>query len=548
LNHTIRKITSGGVVTTLAGLAGNFGCADGTNSKARFNRPAAVALDAANNLFVADSFNHTIRKITPSGSVSTIAGLPGVWGNADGTNTSARFFQPDGIVVKSSGEIFVSDTGNHALRKITSFGTNWIVTTVAGLSENQGALDGTGTVARFHFPAGLAKDSAGYIYVADFGNNMIRTERLIQNYMLNAMANPSVGGTIQISPAQTLYSYGVPVSLTAVANPGFSFVGWSGDFVSTSNQISVVTTSNRTFVANFISTAELILDNPDATFTGVWTTATSAPDKFGSYYQYASTVIGLPNLAEAVYRPNILTPGKYDVAVWYPTGTNRSTQVPVLVSGSGDSVNVSLDQTTGGGAWRTIATGVDFAAGTSGFVDIKNNSGETTNVVVADAVRFTYNSTPLIFSQPHDQTVRINSNATFEVLAGAGGQIHYQWQFNEVDIPGATNSSFTVTNAQPENIGGYSVIVSNKVGAVPSEVAALQLLPPTQFNSFNLQPDGRFHFVLTGESGLNYVIETSTNLTNWVVLTNLSSPDGLIDFIDPTPGNDFRFYRARSSP
>src|SRR5439155_17184813 len=104
-NHTIRKITPAGVVSTLAGLAGNFGAADGTNSKARFYRPAAIAVDSATNLYVADSFNHSIRKITPAGKVSTIAGVAGIWGSADGTNSDARFYLPQGISIAATGEL-----------------------------------------------------------------------------------------------------------------------------------------------------------------------------------------------------------------------------------------------------------------------------------------------------------------------------------------------------------------------------------------------------------------------------------------------------------
>src|SRR5439155_181391 len=104
-NHTIRKITPAGVVSTLAGLAGNFGAADGTNSKARFYRPASIAVDSAANLYVADSFNHTIRTVTPAGKVSTIAGVAGIWGSADGTNSDARFYLPQGISIAATGEL-----------------------------------------------------------------------------------------------------------------------------------------------------------------------------------------------------------------------------------------------------------------------------------------------------------------------------------------------------------------------------------------------------------------------------------------------------------
>ncbi len=178
-NHTIRKITPAGVVTTLAGLAGNFGAADGTNSKARFNRPAGLAVDGSANLYLADSFNHTIRKITPAGNVSTLAGLAGIWGSADGTNGNARFYLPQGISVAASGDLFVGDSGNQTVRKVSPIGTNWVVSTVAGLSGLAGSTNGTGSSARFYFPAGLALDSAGYLYVADMANNEARTTRVV---------------------------------------------------------------------------------------------------------------------------------------------------------------------------------------------------------------------------------------------------------------------------------------------------------------------------------------------------------------------------------
>jgi sugar lactone lactonase YvrE len=178
-NHTIRKITPAGLVSTLAGLAGNFGSADGTNSKARFYRPAGIAVDGATNLFVADMFNHTLRKITSAGKVTTIAGMAGVWGSADGTNNAARFYLPQGISVAANGDLLVADSGNQTLRRVSPDGTNWVVSTVAGLSGLAGSTNGTGDGARFYFPAGIALNSEGYLYVADAANNLIRTTRVV---------------------------------------------------------------------------------------------------------------------------------------------------------------------------------------------------------------------------------------------------------------------------------------------------------------------------------------------------------------------------------
>lgn len=180
LNHTIRKITPVGtnwVVSTLAGLAGFPGSADGTNSDARFDRPNGVAVNQAGELFVADHYNHTIRKLTPVATnwvVTTIAGLAGVHGNADGTNTGARFWSPTGIAVDSSNHLYVTDTVNFTIRQIVPTGTNWVVTTIAGLATNYALADGTNSDARFDFPYEIAVDGADRLYVADWGNNAIR--------------------------------------------------------------------------------------------------------------------------------------------------------------------------------------------------------------------------------------------------------------------------------------------------------------------------------------------------------------------------------------
>ena len=170
-NYTIRKITPSGVVSTLAGLAGSPGSADGTGSAARFNDPYGVAVDSAGNVYVADTGNNTIRKITPSGVVSTLAGLAGSIGSADGTGSAARFFQPYGVAVDSAGNVYVADTNNNTIRKITPSG---VVSTLAGLAGSFGSADGTGSAARFYYPEGVAVDSAGNVYVADTGNDTIR--------------------------------------------------------------------------------------------------------------------------------------------------------------------------------------------------------------------------------------------------------------------------------------------------------------------------------------------------------------------------------------
>jgi sugar lactone lactonase YvrE len=171
-NNTIRKITPSGVVTTLAGTAGLDGSADGTGAVARFRYPNGVAVDASGNVFVADYANSTIRKITPSGVVTTLAGTAAdASGSTDGTGAAARFDNPNGVAVDRSGNVFVADSYNNTIRKITPAG---VVTTLAGSADSSGSADGTGTAARFSYPYGVAVDGAGNVFVTDESNNTIR--------------------------------------------------------------------------------------------------------------------------------------------------------------------------------------------------------------------------------------------------------------------------------------------------------------------------------------------------------------------------------------
>ena len=170
-NQTIRKVTSAGVVTTLAGTAESSGSTDGTGSAARFTFPYRVAVDTAGNVFVADTDNNTIRKVTSAGVVTTLAGSAGNSGSDDGTGSGARFDHPFGIAVGTAGNVFVADNANHTIRKITSAG---VVTTLAGLAGSYGSTNGTGLAARFYNPRGLAVDTAGNVYVADTLNQTIR--------------------------------------------------------------------------------------------------------------------------------------------------------------------------------------------------------------------------------------------------------------------------------------------------------------------------------------------------------------------------------------
>jgi sugar lactone lactonase YvrE len=169
-NHAIRKITTNGVVATFAGKLGVSGSANGTGTSAQFDSPSGLAFDAGGNLFVSDTGNSTIRKIKPSGAVSTFAGIAGESGFTNGVAGGAQFSSPLGIAVAPDGTIYVADSGNHCIRVIS--GGN--VSTFAGSPQVWGSADGSGTNAQFNSPCGLAFDNHTNLFVCDANNNTIR--------------------------------------------------------------------------------------------------------------------------------------------------------------------------------------------------------------------------------------------------------------------------------------------------------------------------------------------------------------------------------------
>ena len=208
-NHAIRKVTSVGVVTTLAGLAGSTGSTDATGSAARFYYPTGLSVDTAGNVFVADQGNHTIRKVTSAGVVSTIAGTAGSFGSTDATGSAARFYNPYGVSVDTAGNVFVADYGNHTIRKVTSAG---VVTTLAGTAGSFGSTDATGSAARFYYPTGLSVDTAGNVFVADQGNHTIRKVTSAGVVSTIAGTAGSFGSTDATGSAARFYNpYGVSV-------------------------------------------------------------------------------------------------------------------------------------------------------------------------------------------------------------------------------------------------------------------------------------------------------------------------------------------------
>lgn len=218
-NDKIRKITAAGVVSTLAG-SGTVGSANGTGTAASFNNPKGLAMDGSGNIYVADYSNNLIRKITAAGVVTTFAGS-GTAGAANGTGTAASFNLPVSLAIDASGNVYVSDYGNHLIRKITSAG---VVTTFAG-SGTAGAANGTGTAASFNHPFGITLDASGNLYVADQLNNMVR--KISSTGVVTTLAGSSSAGNV--NGAGTAARFSGPVSITNDA-AGNIYVGEMGNY------------------------------------------------------------------------------------------------------------------------------------------------------------------------------------------------------------------------------------------------------------------------------------------------------------------------------
>ncbi len=394
-------------------------------------------------------------------------------------------------------------------------------------------------------------DAGAYSVIVSntLGSTNSASAMLTVNYSLTV--NTSAGGSVSRSPNLTSYTPGSTVSLTATPAANSAFDSWSGDANGTNNPLSVTMTTNKSITANFVTTlTDIILDNldPDVTYVGDWTIGTASVDKYASDYRYASSVAG--GTSNVTYRPRIGVPGYYDVFVWYPQGGNRAPDAPWTVVYNGGSVTIPVNQQAGGGQWNLISAARPFLQGTNGYVRIYNNAGGL--VVLADAVRFTYAGAfptpPVITSQPQSQTGRVGTNVTFSAMVTGSSPFSYQWRFGANNILGATNPTYTQFNVQTNDAGPYSVVVTNEAGSVTSSNAILTIVLPTppQFQSITRLFDGSIDLIFTGDAGVGYWIDRTTNFIDWEPLTNIFSPNGTVEFIDNHATNSERgFYRTR---
>lgn len=339
-NHAIRKITPLGVVTTFAGT-GAQGSADGTGTAASFYYPCGVAVDASGTVYVADTYNNKIRKITPAGVVTTLAGS-GTAGSTNATGTAASFNQPFNVAVDALGNVYVTDRANHKVRKITSAG---VVTTLAGTGTAAFA-DGTGTAASFNAPTSVTIDKQGNLYVTDENNQRIR--KIV----------PSTGAVSTLSGTGAAGAYDGIGTTTATFNLPFGIAAdilgnvYVGDY--TNNLIRKVVYAPYTIAP--LLPAGLGFNVTTGTISGTPTTLMAA----ASYTINAYNALGKSEdapLSIAVVASNAptFTPTTNYVATYVPRVSGIATNQD-LYAASSDAAKVNVSVGYSDGLGRPLQT------------------------------------------------------------------------------------------------------------------------------------------------------------------------------------------------
>jgi len=423
--------------TTLAGQAGVAGFNDGTGVNAQFSGPRGVTVDSSGNLYVADSQNYAIRKITSAGVVTLLAGIPEALTPpnsislspgppVDGTGSAAHFDQPSGIVADSAGNLYVTD-GSGTIRMVTAAG---VVTTLAGgplTGTGSPGQDGIGAAAEFDNPLGIAIDAGGNLYVADSGNDTIR--KVSPNGNVTTLAGLATKfGNTDGTGSTARFSNPTGVAVDASGNV---FVADSGNFV-----VRKITPAG--LVSTFAGTAG-VLGSADGTGSAAQFDALNgiAIDANGNLY-----------VADA-------------------NNTIRKITSAGVVTTLAGAPNVT-GSSNGTGASALFSNPYGVAVNASGDLFVTETGNDTLRESYAAA-----NTAPTISTQPTGQSVALYSSVTFSVAAAGVPVPSYQWLFNGSAVGGATNPTLTIDEVQAANLGTYSVLVTNSSGSATSNSVTL---------------------------------------------------------------------------
>lgn len=442
-NDTIRKISTAGIVSTLAGLSNNSGSVDGTGGAARFNSINGLAVGPNGVLYVADTNNHTIRKVTPAGVVTTLAGVAGKKGCSDGQGGQARFNQPYGLAVDAAGTIWVADRGNHAVRRITTDGS---VSTPAGFPGKSGIANGSGGGALFQEPCSIAVDSSGAVYVADTVNHTIRKATPVA---IGALP----GLKILTPPARRFVNADSTLTLavSASSTAPLTYQWWKdGDPIAWGTGSSLSIGSVQSSDAGFYA----------VTVASGASTITTSPVEIRVYasttYIPPAIILGQPSdqTVQAGQSASISLDVVVNSTVAYQWYKND-----VAISGATQQAlvfpSVGLSDS---GRYKLAITSGSFSTVTQEAV---------LTVLPASVVA------PSISTQPASQTVDAGATVSFSVVASGSAPLSYQWSRNGGAIGGATAATLTLTKVETSQAGSYTVAVGNAAGTITSTAAQL---------------------------------------------------------------------------
>lgn len=477
---TVLKITPGGVVTTLAGTRDVQDSTDGVGSAARFRVPEGVAADTAGNVYVADTLNNTIRKITPDGTVSTLAGLStkGSQGHVDGSGTSARFSTLGDLVVDASGNLYVADPGNHCIRKVTPAG---LVTTFAGSPASVGSVDGTGTAASFGRPMGVALDASGNLYVSDADFHVIRKITTV-GVVTTLAGSPGQWGRVDGTGAAARFRgpTGIDVDgngtvwvmdrdnsamrrVTAAGEVSTAYIwpgGYPPEYFRQPNSLAIGRgriEGTPVFVNTNYHTIEL-LDSGTPVIVA------------GSRNGFSGFADGI-SVAAAFYLPtDVAVDGTGDMYIAQNADCliRRISGPEHVVSTVAGSLFIDR-RLDGTGEHAGFEAPYGITADTAGNIWVTDGASIRKGRLAA---------APSITTQPQSQSVATGGSVTFSVVASGAPDPTYQWFLNGSPFSGATASTLSFSNARSSDAGDYTVVITNALGSVTSTKATLTVNAP----------------------------------------------------------------------
>ncbi len=461
-NNTIRKITSAGVATTFAG-SGSAGSLDGTGTGAEFNSPGGIVIGSDGNLYVSDGNGHTIRKVDTNGVVTTFAGS-GTAGLTDGTGTAASFQNPGGLAFDSDGNLYIADQSNHLIRKVTPLG---VVSTFAGSTE--GSADGTGTSATFSFPSNIVIDDSNNLYVT--GDGLVRKISPSAEVITFAGGGNGVGG---INGTGTDASFSGVRGISLDDN-GNLYVATARGLIRKIDPNAVVTTfagSSSDFgLVDGIGTEAKFSNSPSGL----------AIDKNQVLYVADQNNSAIRKIAISEQRlsgdpANQI--GTHNVTLEVSDGNGGTTQQSFTVAVSeGFSISPSVDSNVdcNGGSDGTISA--NATGGTSPYTYLWSNGGTSSSITGLSAGTYTVTATDndgvtstssntvtepdvLVAAAVIDNNVSINSGSDGGATASAtGGTSPYTYAWSN----GAMNASITGAAA-----GTYTVSITDANGCGPA--------------------------------------------------------------------------------